>query len=324
TIKVVFKLKTYSIISSAGSNGNITPAGTSIVNSGDNISFIIVPNNGYDIDSILVDGTLQSPISILTLTNILKNTTVRVTFKIKTYSIIATASSGGTISPSGTTIVNFGSNQTYTITANSGNVLDSLFVDDILIANASSYTFTNIIANRKIYAKFKVACGILTEAPIINRIGATLVSSKDYATYNWNLDGNLISNTNSKTITPPSTGVYTLKGADANGCYSSLSKKYYYSLSCIIPTGRLGNAASIQGNIIGDNNQIIVKWCTDLLKGNLILRIIDVNGITLYEQQIPANFGTFVINKQSIKNANYYVQLMDENGEIIQISDLIK
>ena len=324
TIKVVFKLKTYSIISSAGNNGNITPAGTSIVSSGDNISFIIVPNNGYDIDSILVDDAFQSPISILTLTNILKNTTVRVTFKIKTYSIIATAGSGGSISPTGTTIVNFGANQTYTITANSGNVLDSLFVDDVLIANTSSYTFSNVIANHKIRAKFKVACGILTEAPIISRVGSTLVSSIDYATYNWNLDGNLIANTNSKTITPPSAGVYTLKGADVNGCFSSLSKKYYYSLSCITPTGRLGNAASIQGNIIGDNNHVIVKWCTELLKGNLTLRIIDVNGNTLLEQQIPSSIGTYIINKQLIKNPNYYIQLMDENGEIIQISDLIK
>ena len=324
TIKVVFKLKTYSIISSAGNNGNITPAGTSIVSSGDNISFIIVPNNGYDIDSILVDGALQSPISILTLTNIIKNSTVRVTFKIKTFSIIATAGSGGSISPTGTTIVNFGANQTYTITANSGNVLDSLFVDDVLIANTSSYTFSNVIANHKIRAKFKVACGILTEAPIISRVGSTLVSSIDYATYNWNLDGNLIPNTNTKTINPPSTGVYTLKGANVNGCFSSLSKKYYYSQSCIIPTGRLGNAASIQGNIIGDNNHVIVKWCTELLKGNLTLRIIDINGITLFDQQIPSSIGTYIINKQLIKNSNYYVQLMDENGEIIQLSDVIK
>jgi len=75
------------------------------------------------------------------------------------YNIIANASVGGTITPSGTTIVNSGKNKTFTFAANSGYVIDSLLVDGINIPDSIAvgrYTFTNVIGNHSIEVSFKL------------------------------------------------------------------------------------------------------------------------------------------------------------------------
>ena len=112
-------------------------------------------------------------------------------------------------------------------------------------------------------------------------------------------------------------------GTESTTCLSNLSKKYYYASTCITPTGRVGNGAYIQGNIIGDNSQIIVKWCSEILQENIIIRVIDLNGVLLNEQTIPASLGTYIINKQSIKSKQYLIQVIDSKGDLLQLSDVI-
>ena len=48
-----------------------------------------------------------------------------------------------------------------------------------------------------------------------------------------------------------------------------------------------------------------------------------MTGKRVYEQKIPATQETFIINKQQIKSSQYLVEVFDNNGELIQISDLI-
>ncbi len=73
--------------------------------------------------------------------------------------LTATQASNGSISPSGTTTVVYGSNQTYTITPSSGYNVASLIIDGSTISGASSYTFSNVTANHTISATFSaVAC----------------------------------------------------------------------------------------------------------------------------------------------------------------------
>ncbi|MCX8481828.1 MAG: alpha-amylase family glycosyl hydrolase, partial [Sediminibacterium sp.] len=107
--------------------------------------------------------------------------------------------------------------------------------------------------------------------PSINRVGNNLQSSTIFKNYNWYLGGALLTTTDINTITPTFPGVYTLKGIDSNSCTTIESKKYYFSPSCITPTGRLGNAVSIQSNIVNEN-QIIIKWCPEFFNNNLIIQ----------------------------------------------------
>ncbi|GEM_PF-3066045 len=70
------------------------------------------------------------------------------------YSLTASADSNGSISPSGTTAVVQGYDQTYAITANSGYVVNSVLVDGVSVGAVTSYTFANVSANHTIAATF--------------------------------------------------------------------------------------------------------------------------------------------------------------------------
>lgn len=74
-----------------------------------------------------------------------------------TYTITASASPNGSISPSGSVTVNQGSNKSFTITPDSGYSIDDVLVDGSSVGAVSSYTFTNITQNHTISATFNVA-----------------------------------------------------------------------------------------------------------------------------------------------------------------------
>jgi len=70
------------------------------------------------------------------------------------YAIGASAGTGGTISPPGTTTVVAGGSQTYTITPNSGFSISSVTVDGVNKGAVSTYTFTNVQGPHTIAAAF--------------------------------------------------------------------------------------------------------------------------------------------------------------------------
>ena len=304
-------------------NGNISNAVS--LDSGNTVRITFTANVGYTIDSVIVNGMLNNDSIIgYTFRNINSNQQIRVVYKLKTFTITSSAGIGGSISPQGITNINYGLNQTYIISPNAGNGLDSLFIDDVLNKDSiTSYTFKNITANHKIRATFKTLCGLLTEAPVIIRTNNTLNSSIDYVNYIWKLDAALIANSNNKSISPTTTGIYTLQGINNAGCSSAVSKKYYYSQTCITPTGRLGNAAFIQGNIINNNNQIFVKWCPDLITQNITIKVLNTQGSIIYEQIIPPNNGIFILNKNLLQDKTFFIQVFSADGALLQTSDLI-
>ncbi|MCX8481319.1 MAG: hypothetical protein ORN58_05300, partial [Sediminibacterium sp.] len=318
-------IKTFIIEAFSSTGGVISPAGINIVKYGQNITFTITPNKDYLLDSLLIDNVKINNVSNYTFTNITLNHTIKAVFKfVKVFTIEAISSPGGVISPAGTSMVNYGQNIVYTITPNTGYLLDSLLIDYVKINNLTSFTFTNVIANHTIKAVFKIDCSNLPKrTPTIIRGGNNLSSDIIFATYTWYKDDIVQSSITNNLFTPASAGVYTLMGTESNTCLSNLSKKYYYALSCITPTGRLGNGASIQGNIVGDENQIMIKWCPEIIQKQVTIRIIDMNGVLLNEQKIDANSGVYIMNKQIIQSKQFLIQVLDINGTLLQISDLI-
>jgi hypothetical protein len=79
---------------------------------------------------------------------------ITATFTLRIYTITATAGTGGSISPSGNVSVNNGSNQTFTITPNSGYSVVDVEVDGVSKGTLSTYTFTNVTSNHTIEASF--------------------------------------------------------------------------------------------------------------------------------------------------------------------------
>ncbi|MEW6001249.1 MAG: choice-of-anchor D domain-containing protein [Nitrospirota bacterium] len=80
---------------------------------------------------------------------------VTATFTLKTYTITATAGTGGSISPSGSVTVNHGANQTFTITPDATYSVSNVLVDGSSIGSVSTYTFTNVTGDHSISASFK-------------------------------------------------------------------------------------------------------------------------------------------------------------------------
>jgi Glycosyl hydrolase family 9/Cellulose binding domain/Secretion system C-terminal sorting domain/Divergent InlB B-repeat domain len=161
TISATFKpvSTTSSIITaSAGANGTISPTGAVVVANGTNKAFTITPNAGYQIDSVLVNGTSVGAVGTYTFTNVTANQSISVTFKpVITNSRIITASAGanGTISPVGNVSVANGTNKTFTITPNAGYQIDSVLVNGTSVGAVATYTFTNVTSNQTISVTFK-------------------------------------------------------------------------------------------------------------------------------------------------------------------------
>ena len=79
---------------------------------------------------------------------------VTATFKLKTYTITATAGSGGSISPSGTVTVNYGGSQSFTITPDANYTIGNVVVDGVNAGSVTTYNFANVTANHTISASF--------------------------------------------------------------------------------------------------------------------------------------------------------------------------
>ena len=162
SISAVFVLDTYTITSSEANsdgspsvNGSITPLGTTTVSYGGSLTFTITPTTGYVVSSCLVDGTQVGPQSSYTFSNIAANHTIAVYFKKPLYTITATAGTGGTISPAGTTFYQWGQTTVFAITPNSpAYTIQDVQVDGTSVGPVSAYTFVNIQANHTINVTF--------------------------------------------------------------------------------------------------------------------------------------------------------------------------
>ena len=82
------------------------------------------------------------------------NTTKTAGFNLKAYTITATAGANGSISPAGTTTVNYGASRTFTITPAAGYRVASVTADGTSVGAVTSYTFSNVTANHNINVSF--------------------------------------------------------------------------------------------------------------------------------------------------------------------------
>lgn len=156
TISVTFAVTAYSITATSGANGNVAPAGITMVNSGGTLVYTITPDTGYHLDILTVDGspTSLTGLNTYTFTNVQAPHTISATFAINTYTITATNGANGAVTPAGTTTYNYGATPTYNITPNAGYHVTDVLVNSVSVGAVTSYTFTSISANQAISATF--------------------------------------------------------------------------------------------------------------------------------------------------------------------------
>ncbi len=172
-----------------GSGGRISPNTPQEVNEGTSITFTVTANSGYRVDRVLVDGNIESLTNgRYTFDNIDADHEIQVSFTVipdpepgptRSYSITASAGTGGTISPSGTVSVSEGSSRIFTVTANSGYDVDRVLVDGVGVTlTDGKYTISNVRAAHTISASFKVAETFIINVEVTTNGGSLTPSGR--------------------------------------------------------------------------------------------------------------------------------------------------
>ena len=169
----------YCITSSADSNSTLSPSDNVVVNANFSQTFTYSANNGYNISSVVVDGSsvpitgsyafndvqANHTISVASTQNVVSSYaindappehTVPAELAIKTVNITASAEANGAINPSGSVYVNYGRNQSFTITATADYHVFDVIVDNVSQGAVSSYAFTDVQADHMITVNFAI------------------------------------------------------------------------------------------------------------------------------------------------------------------------
>jgi hypothetical protein len=289
TVTANFAINTYTITATAGSGGTISPSGTTQVNSGSSQTYTITTGTGYHIANVLVDGSSVGAVSSYTFTNVTTNHTIAASFAINTYTITATAGSGGTISPSGTTQVNSGGSQTYTITAGTGYHIANVLVDGSSVGAVSNYTFTNVIANHTIAASFAINTYTLT----VSSTNGTVTKIPDQPSYDHGTVVSIeaVAASNYHFVNWTGTGVTAGRVANPNAASTTITVDSDYTIQANF-VEEDGTAPYVT-NLSPEANSIQVP-----LNNLIILHIVD-NG-----EGVDANLVTITVDNNTVYKGN--------------------
>ena len=152
----------FTINAGAGPNGSIVPAGSVIVASGNSQTFTITPNTACSITNVVVDGSSVGATNSYSFNNVMANHAINAYFSassVTNFTINADTGPNGSIVPSGVMIVSLGSNQTFSITPNTGYGITNVVVDGSSVGVTNSYSFNNVTAGHTIIAFFGATGG---------------------------------------------------------------------------------------------------------------------------------------------------------------------
>jgi len=158
------------IIATSGPGGRITPAGVFKITIGNSQVFYFIPDPGYKLESVIVDG-VSVPASVIsgtyTFSNLQSSHTIHVTFITEGITITATAGPNGTISPAGVIKIAEGKSQAFTFKPATGYKIETVLIDGVNNPTAVStgmYTFSKVTESHTIHVTFdlKAKGGIAT------------------------------------------------------------------------------------------------------------------------------------------------------------------
>src|SRR5439155_3079125 len=146
-------------VATFGSGTVTTSPSTALYAQGSVATLTATPAVGWRLSAWSGDATgTANPLSV----TLDANKAITATFVIQTFPITATAGPGGSIAPSGTTVVNYGSGQSYTITPALHYHVQDVKVDGVSVGAVSSYAFSNVTAAHTIDATFALTMHTVT------------------------------------------------------------------------------------------------------------------------------------------------------------------
>ncbi len=153
-VKVKFKKQKRTITLSIGIGGTSTPNSSVELEYGSSKTFSFVPDAGYEVDNVIIDGVSKGSITTYTLNNITADHTISVSFRKQKKTIKVSCGEGGTIEPNHDVEIEYGNSQVFKIYPNEGYIIDKVLVDDEDKGAISEYSFLNVIENHSIDVGF--------------------------------------------------------------------------------------------------------------------------------------------------------------------------
>lgn len=124
---------------------------------GANVTYYFVPDAGYHVDTVTIDGW---PVAVdrdddsYTFEKVDRSYVMVATFAANKWTVEASKTGNGTISPSGAQDVVEGEDVTFTITPDANNSISDVVVDGQSVGIKTSYTFEDVTEGHTIQAKF--------------------------------------------------------------------------------------------------------------------------------------------------------------------------
>ena len=146
--------KGYTVTSSAGTGGTITPSGSIAISAGSTISFSIRPNSGYRIAEVRTDNISRGAISSYEFRDISGDHTITATFQRIAFSISAVAGTGGKIEPEGKISADYGTKRLFAVKPANGYKISDVIVDNVSAGPVPIYEFVNVTMDHSISATF--------------------------------------------------------------------------------------------------------------------------------------------------------------------------
>ncbi len=174
-------------------NGTITPEGEHSYEITDNPLYTIIPDDGYVIKDVIIDGNSIGVVNGYTFTYNGEDREIKAVFDIEekedTYEISALPTEHGTISPEGIQMVKAGDDIVYTITPDEGYHIKDVTVDGDSVGSVNQVELSHVMSNRVIDAVFEADITEYkieakpTEHGMINPEGIQMVKAGDDIVY---------------------------------------------------------------------------------------------------------------------------------------------
>jgi len=141
------------ITSSSGSNGSISPLGSTLVAYEGSCTYLISPDVGYD-SSVMVDGIDQGGIEEYTFDNVIDDHTISASFVRSALTIMSSSGDNGSIFPAGEISIAYEQSILFEISPVEGYRVEDVLVDGVSVGSVEQYAFLDVTINHTISATF--------------------------------------------------------------------------------------------------------------------------------------------------------------------------
>ena len=162
SVSVSFERIVYAVEISYGVGGSVSPSGDVPVAYGDDLTISIVPDEGYRISKVTMDGedvTSSVTGQELVLREVKSNHDVTVAFEKITYTVAVSSGGHGSVDPDGDVLVEYGDSLTVKIAPDTGYVLKSVILDGIDVTSSVSglvFVLNDVVSDHSVRVEFEV------------------------------------------------------------------------------------------------------------------------------------------------------------------------